>query len=289
VTAFDLHVGVDWSGERGPAIRRLQVAACGPGTDAPGLVGNPNGGPWSRAAFARWLLAQAQGRRVVCGLDFSFCFPWEDRGAYFPGRAGDPPGHAGFWDLVEEICGGDGGFYGGALPAAAGFAGHFRQRGRLGSRYVRRLRVTEALTQARELGTAESVFNLVGARQVGKGSLAGMRLLRWLKAQSGGVAAWPFDPTEGAGLVLVETFPTAFVRMAGGGGGKIRDADRLNRVLAFFGSSAHAADGDLSDDMADALVTAAALRYLTPRAGMWRPPDLSDRVRRTEGWTFGIV
>ncbi len=298
MTPFDLFVGVDWSGERGPRLRRLQVAACVPGDHAPELVANPAGGPWTRPAFAAWLLERMARSRVLCGLDFSFCFPWEDRQAYFPGFADDPPDHAAFWALVEALCIADEGLFGGGFCDVDPLHHHFRRGAVTGASYARRLRVTEALGQARGLGAAESVFNLVGARQVGKGSLAGMRFLRWLR-QRDGVAVWPFDPVDVARLVLVETFPTAFVRMAGAGPGKVRDGERLERILAHFQStfSRHSRicgtpGGEgwaLTDDMTDALVTAAALRHLSPEPSLWKPPGLSDRVRRFEGWTFGIM
>jgi hypothetical protein len=287
VTPFDLFVGVDWSGERGPKTRRLQVAVCGSGRDAPVLVGNPAGGAWTRPDFVAWLTGQAQTAHVACGLDFSFCFPWEDRQAYFPGFADDPDDHAGFWDLVEAMSIDEESLFGGGLAQVAPFDDHFRRGVATGAAYARRLRVTEARTQALGLGTAESVFNLVGARQVGKSSLAGMRTLRLLK-QGGGVAVWPFEDVGDARLVMLESFPTAFVRMAGGGAGKVRDAARLNGVLGFY-RSGPVASFDMTDDMTDALIISAALRCLTPDDAMWRPVGLSDRVRRFEGWTFGIT
>jgi hypothetical protein len=290
VTPFDLFVGADWSGERGPRLKRLQVAVCGAGNRAPALAANPEGGPWTRPAFAEWLLEQPG--RVLCGLDFSFCFPWEDRQAYFPGFADDPAGHAEFWALVEALCMGGEGMFGGGFCEAEPIRQHFRRGAVAGAAYERRLRVAEVLARTRGLGAAESVFNLVGARQVGKGSLAGMRLLRCLR-ERGGVAVWPFDPAEDARLVLVEAFPTAFVRMAGGGPGKLRDVERLNRVLRYFGSNPYCHPGNdifgLTDDMTDALVIAAALRRLSADPCLWNPPGLSDRVRRFEGWTFGIA
>jgi len=291
VRPFDLFVGVDWSGARGPRLKHLQVAWRGPGEAAPVLEPPPDGA-WTRPAFAGWLLERARDRRVLCGLDFSFCFPWEDRQAYFPGFADDPAGHAAFWALVEALCVGDEDMFAGGFCEVEPIGQHFRRGAVTGAAYERRLRVAEALARTRGLGAAESVFNLVGARQVGKGSLAGMRLLRCLR-ERGGVAVWPFDPAGDARLVLVEAFPTAFVRMAGGGPGKLRDAERLNRVLRYFGSNPYCHPGndifDLTDDMTDALVIAAALRPLSADPCLWNPPGLSDRVRCFEGWTFGIA
>ncbi len=318
MTPFDLFVGVDWSGERGPRVKRLQVAVCDAGQGAPSLVVNPAGGAWSRPDFADWLLAKARERRVLCGLDFSFCFPWEDRQAYFPGFADDPVDHAGFWELVEALCVADDGLFGGGLADVEPLHHHFRRGAVTGASYARRLRVVEALTGERGLGTTESVFNLVGARQVGKSSLSGMRFLRLLRVHDG-VAVWPFDDVGDAGLVLVEAFPTAFVRMAAGGAGKVRDIVRLNGVLEYFNSrpipnqSCHPGEGrdpergrgtalrslgpglrrddnrsEFTDDMTDALIASAALRHLSPQPSLWNPVGLSDRVRRFEGWTFGI-
>ncbi len=289
MTPFDLFVGVDWSGARGPRVNRLQVAVCEAGQSAPSLVANPAGGAWTRPDFGHWLRVQATERRVLCGLDFSFCFPWEDRQAYFPGFADDPADHAGFWELVEALCVADDGLFGGGLAEVEPLHHHFRRGAVTGVSYERRLRVVESLGQARGLGAPESVFNLVGARQVGKSSLSGMRFLRLMREQDR-VAVWPFDDIGDAGLALVEAFPTAFVRMAGGGAGKVRDVARLNRVLEHFGSRPVSYNYfDMTDDMTDALISASALSNLAPDPSLWNPPGLSDRVRRFEGWTFGIT
>jgi hypothetical protein len=293
MTPFDLFVGIDWSGERGTRLRRLQVAICAPGDGAPTLVANPRGGPWSRPDVVGWLLARFSAARVLCGLDFSFCFPWQDHEAYFPGFADDPADYAAFWDLVEAMCFDDECLFGGALADVEPFADHFRRGIMTGAAYSRRLRETERRAQAGGRGTPESVFNMVGARQVGKASLSGMRALRGLKSQDG-VAIWPFEAPGTARLVAVEAFPTAFVRLAGEGPGKVRDIPRLDRVLAHYGSRGVAqawgsGHPGLTDDMTDALMTAAALRALAPDPAMWNPPGLSDSVRRSEGWTFGIL
>ena len=138
------------------------------------------------------------------------------------------------------------------------------------------------------LGTPESLFNLRGARQVGKSSLTGMRVLHALKQANPELAVWPFDDVNPGQSALVETFPTAFVRMAGGGAGKVRDAERLSAVLASLGCSSVALPENIDDNEADALITAAGLRHCAGTSDLWHPAGLSDRVRRKEGWTFGI-
>ena len=130
---------------------------------------------------------------------------------------------------------------------------------------------------------------MVGPKQVGKSSLAGMRFLHALKTADKSASIWPFDTVEQAGLIVLETFPTAFIRRSGQGPGKVRTVQRLNDVLTFYGSEAYReASDDPTDDEADALVTAAALRALIPDEALWNPRSLSDRVRRYEGWTFGV-
>ncbi|MFN3233734.1 MAG: hypothetical protein ACE363_16475 [Alphaproteobacteria bacterium] len=313
---FDLFVGIDWSGAKGPRLPGLQVAAC----DGAGRLAMIEG-PWTRSGVADWLMTQVtDGKRVLCGLDFSFCFPRADRKSYFPGLEVDPANPQAFWTMLETCCADDFDLYGGRFAETPPYNRYFHQRGTRGDLFERRLRAAEQATLDQGLGTPESVFNLVGARQVGKSSLAGMRFLLALK-QHTNVAVWPFDEIEGAHLVLVETFPTAFVRMAGAGTGKVRDKARLDRVLSYFKTcldchpreAAERRDrgsilkpgamidmaprlrGDdnvpksHSDDQTDALITAAALRHLAGEPDFWNPPSMSDMVRRTEGWTFGIL
>lgn len=287
----DLYIGVDWSGARGARLKGLRVAICGPGEEPPMVVPGPNKGDWSRSAFLDWLLAQtSNGTRVICGLDFSFCFPYCDLEAYFPGCPDSPQGRAAFWDMIDQTCRDDGDLYAGGLVTGREYGQYFRATGACGSRFQRRLRVTEQRCQDQGLGAPESVFNLVGARQVGKSSLSGMRLLNQLRRHGGRVANWPFDDFAGASCIMLETFPTAFLRLAGHGRGKVRTVSLLNEILGYFDSRpVDYAGQDISDDEADALVSAAALRALCPKEALWNPPGLSDRVRRYEGWTFGIA
>lgn len=289
-TGADLYIGVDWSGARGKRLKALRVATCRPGDTAPQIILGPIDGDWSRGTFLDWLLAQVSAyKRVICGLDFSFCFPHSDIGAYFPGDPGSPKGVSAFWDMVDEACRDDDELYSGGLIASPRFEKYFHTVGSRGEKYQRRLRVAEQRCQEQGLGAPESVFNLVGARQVGKSSLSGMRMLNALRRRAEKVAIWPFDSLEGASCVMLETFPTAFLRLAGHKRGKVRSISGLNGVLAHFGSRAvDSSAPDISDDEADALVTAAALRALCPNEALWNPPGLSDRVRRYEGWTFGI-
>ena len=131
-----------------------------------------------------------------------------------------------------------------------------------------------------------SNFNLVGAAQVGKSSLTGMRMLNRLR---GRIPVWPVDPLPATGPVIVEIY-TALAAIAGGrtaSRAKITDHLALDEALSRLGSQTIGASGPLDDHTADALVTSAWLRANAQRAELWHPPGLSDRIARTEGWTFG--
>ncbi len=288
MTPFDLFVGVDWSGNKSRRLKGLSVAVAAPDGAAPSLVSNPNGGRWTRGDFIEWLLGlDRTNRRVLCGLDFSFGFPFCDRDAYFPGLPQQPAGAEELWKFVADVCGADLHLGASSFVAAPGLSEHFYTCGSGRSRF----RATEIACAEAKLGRPECMFKIVGHSQVAKSSLTGMRVLASLRRLSNDVAIWPFDPEHEAGLVLVEVFPTSFVRRAGGGAGKVRDAVRLTVILDRLASEPYAAGNHLrlTDDMTDALITAAALRNLSSNPSLWNPPGLSDRVRRFEGWTFGIV
>ncbi len=133
-----------------------------------------------------------------------------------------------------------------------------------------------------------SNFNLVGAAQVGKSSLTGMRMLHRL---SDVVSVWPIDPMPESGPVVVEMYTSIAARGGGVGGAKtkLRSYEELNAALAQLGSAPVAGEGPIDDHSSDALVTAAWLRKIGHDPAYWRPEGLTDEIARTEGWTFGAV
>ena len=167
---------------------------------------------------------------------------------------------------------------------------HFRQRGDLGELHPPgrgRLRATEHGQRANGL-SPYSCFNLVGAAQVGKSSLTGMRVLHRL---SGIVAIWPFDPLPERGAVVVEIYTALAARAAGvrAGTSKLRDAPALDAALAALGSAPHTPLTRYDDHATDAILTAAWLRQAANRAELWQPADLTAQIAQTEGWTFGVA
>jgi hypothetical protein len=117
--------------------------------------------------------------------------------------------------------------------------------------------------------------------------------MRVLHRLAGRLPVWPFDPLPARGSVVVEIY-TSIAALAAGrrkGRTKMRSVAELNDALAHpaIGSAPVARDGAIDDHASDALLTAAWLRRAATGAALWNPVDLDDTVRRTEGWTFGVV
>lgn len=285
---FARFVCIDWSGEAVARPKGLAMAFCEEGDAAPVLL--REGGGWSREGIRDWLLRHAAaGTDMLVGLDLSPSLPFADAGAFFPGWIESPADARALWRFVDAIAADDPHLGVTRFVDHAEASRHYRRHGgREGDLFgggTGRLRVTERACRAAGFGSAQSCFNLVGAAQVGKSSLTGMRLLHRL---GGRVPVWPFDAVPAAGPLIVEIYTTIAAR-AGGvrGGSKIRDAARLDAALATLGSRPHAPLARYDDHSTDAILTAAWLRRAAGDAALWTPGAMPP-VRTTEGWTFGV-
>lgn len=290
---FRHFAAIDWSGAAGERHKGIAVGLCRLGDDAPELV-RP-GHRWSREEVLGWLLRDLPQDTLV-GLDLGMSLPFVDCGAFFPGWEASPADARSLWALVDALCRDD------PHLAATSFVEHaeasrfFRRHGgREGAQFHHRdathrrgrFRVTEQ-AQAAMGCKPYSNFNLVGAAQVGKSSLTGMRVLHRL---AGRLPVWPVDPLPERGSVVVEIY-TAIAAMAGGrtaGQSKMRSYEQLNAALEVLGSKAVAGSGPLDDHSADALLTAAWLRIVVERSELWHPDGMTPELALTEGWTFGAA
>ena len=291
MTRFSRFAAIDWSGEAVARPKGLALAVAETGNAAPRLIRPPGG--WSRLHLADWIAAQA-GEDMLIGLDLSPAFPLLDAGAYFPGWHRTPEDARSLWALVEDITAQDLHLGVSSFVAHPEAARHFRQRGNHGDLHPPgrgRLRVCEQ--GQRNLGLSPySCFNLIGAAQVGKSSLTGMRVLHRLSGRlSGHVAIWPFDPLPRNGAVVVEIYTALAARAAGvrPGKSKLRDGIALDAALASLGSSPHEPLPHYDDHATDAIMTAAWLRRVADQASLWKPEGLTPQIAQTEGWTFGVV
>jgi hypothetical protein len=287
--AFTDFIAIDWSGQAVARPKGLAVAHAKTGNAAPDLVAHDGG--WSRQAILDWLLELAASKtRALIGLDLSASFPFADQGAFFPGWNQSPPDARSLWALVDRLSAGDPHLGASSFVAHPQARRHFRQRFDLGDLYPAgrgRFRKVEHGQAAMRL-SAYSCFNLVGASQVGKSSLTGMRVFHRL---AGRVPVWPFDRLPDAGPVVVEIYTSLAARVAGmrKGRSKIRDGATLDSMLAALGSEPHAPLIRYDDHATDAILSAAWLRTVAHRPELWNPPGLTEELAQTEGWTFGVT
>ncbi len=277
---------IDWSGAVGPRQPGIAVALCSEGDAAPTLV-RP-GHIWSRLDVVDWLTDVLPDDTLV-GMDLSPAFPFADAGAYFPDWSESPAHARNLWALVDRICADDPYLAASSFVDHSDASRHFRRHGgRTGDRFGvgrGRLRVVEERQRAHGL-SPYSCFNLVGAAQVGKSSLTGMRVLNRLNGQ---IPVWPFDPLPAKGSVIVEIYTSLAARDAGlrAGLSKMRDGPSLDAALNTLGSKPHEPLRRYTDHATDAILTAAWLRTVAHDPALWNPDGL-DAVAPTEGWTFGV-
>lgn len=295
MSRFAQFLAVDWSGARGPRQRGIALAVAEAGGGPPALIAPPDPRGWARAEVLA-LIAGLAGRPVLIGLDLGISLPHADAGAFFPGWDASPADARALWALVERLCAADPHFEAGGLLGHPEAARYFRHgKDATGDRFLLagaatregRFRVAEAAQRAMGVRPVSN-FNLVGAAQVGKSSLTGMRMLHRL---AGRVPVWPVDPLPDEGPVVTEIY-TALAARGGGLAGtltKLRTREALNDALDALGSPPVAGTGAIDDHSSDALVTAAWLRRVHAIADLWHPAALSPALARTEGWTFGAL
>ena len=286
-------MAIDWSGAKGERQKGIAVALCSAGGEAPRLLHPPGQGNWSRTDVLDLLLHRLP-EDTLAGLDLGISLPFADAGAFFPGWEESPPDARTLWALIDRVCAAD------PHLSATSFVDHpeasayFRRHGGRegahfhlpGAAHKRgRMRVTEE-AQVRAGCKPYSNFNLVGAAQVGKSSLTGMRLLHRL---GGRLPVWPVDPLPASGSVVTEIYTTLAAVAAGrtASRAKMTTYAALNEALDKLSSPRVPGMGPIDDHSSDALLTSAWLRTEAPRGDLWTPAGLTDELARTEGWTFG--
>ena len=290
---FGHFLAIDWSGARGERQKGIALAVAHGDGGPPVLVDQPPRG-WSREEVLAILLDLPENTLV--GMDLGIALPFGDCGAFFPDWHESPADAQALWSLIDDICSADPHLECGSFlthPEAARYFRHSKDK--VGDRFhldnapTREGRFRTAENAQRGLGVRPvSNFNLVGAAQVGKSSLTGMRMLNRLR---GAVSVWPIDPLPETGSVLVEIYTSIAAKEAGVGSNrsKIRSYEDLNFALSTWDVPPVPGKGPISDHASDALLTAAWLREVAHDQVRWKPRGLNDEIARTEGWTFGAV
>ena len=293
MSRFRHFLAIDWSGARGERHKGIALALADLGDGPPRLLEAARG--WSRAEVLALLRDDLPADTLV-GMDLGIALPFADCGAFFPGWEESPPDARALWLLVDALCEDDPHLEAGGVLRHPELARYFRHGGaNEGDRFHApdaasregRFRVAEQAQRAMGCRPVSN-FNLVGAAQVGKSSLTGMRLLNRL---DGALPVWPVDdlPDEGSVLVEIYTALASLEALPAHRGRKIRDFAVLAEALAALGSAPVAGTGPIDDHSADALLTAAWLREVYEKPELWAPRGLTLAIARTEGWTFGAL
>ena len=283
---FDEFVAIDWSGANNK-YTGIAVATCRPGSDEPRLV-EAESGRWTRLAIAAWLNESLHSRkRLLVGLDFAFGFPFEDGCGYFGGTTNIDNIFA-LWAFIEDKSAADRDFGCSTFVSHPDRAHLFWIQSKQPPDWINRKRRTESACREVTRTHPDTLYKLVGPKQVGKASITGIRVLHHLRSCNENVAVWPFEPVcESA---LVEIYPTLFRMHATAGIEKIRTWSALNQALELLGCGPvrRRVERAPTDHETDALLSAAGLRAFANNPGLWFPPEIqSPRVRR-EGWIFGV-
>lgn len=294
MSRFSHFLAVDWSGAKGPRQKGIALAVALAAGGPPALIPPPDPRGWARSEVLAMLL-DLPGDTLV-GLDLGISLPFADAGAFFPEWDASPADARGLWTLVDRLCTADPHLEAGGFVTHAEASRYFRHgKGGEGDRFLLpgaltregRFRLAEAAQRSQGVRPVSN-FNLVGAAQVGKSSLTGMRMLHRLR---GHLPVWPIDPLPESGSAIVEIYTGLAALEAGRSPSrsKMRSLEDLNVALSTLGSPMVESSGPLDDHACDALLTAAWLRAVADDPRRWSPRGLTPEITRTEGWTFGAV
>ncbi len=288
---FDMFVGIDWSGAKSPIKSpAISVAYTLRGHETPVILSDLD----SRHEIALWIQKKAkEEKRILIGIDCNFGYARETGQKHF----GQRYNYQDLWSEVNRTSQDLDNFYAQGFWTDPRFRDDFWITGAQRPDFKINRRQTEIACQRIGLGSPESPFKLIGAKQVGKGGLAGMRLAYHLTQQLGStVCLWPFQlqHLNQAKIVITEIYPRLFIRMASQQAKKIRSIPDLNHILSYFQTHPFHSDIKINDHKADAIISAAGLRFLcgsnaTIPDTISAPFGMTADIASTEGWIFGVT
>ena len=282
---FDNFIAVDWSGDKSKFQKGISVAQCPMGRYPPKII-KPEDRYWSRYSLIKWLLKEVTEKKTLIGFDFSFSYPFYDCFSYFPGIKDSPISPYKLWEKIDNTNKKLANFYGGGIWSKEPYSNYYNSPNLKGTLYKSRRRFTE-IEAKNKIHSPSPTFNCVGPGAVGTGSLAGMRVLNFLKNK---INIWPFNNIIlQKKSVAVEIFPTYYFRYA-----RVKPEknigyalDKINQALSYYRCNTLPKDiiiGGPDQDDADAIVSAAAMRYFSNNRNCWNVPKVSKK----EGWIFGV-
>ncbi|KAB2642558.1 MAG: hypothetical protein DVB29_07240 [Verrucomicrobia bacterium] len=288
---FDDYIAIDWSGSKAVLSPGIAVAKAFK-DDSQVLLISPPEKEWSRARVAEWLILQAAGsKRLLVGIDSNLGYSASLVHKYLPHLQ---TAHE-LWALIEKTCHQESNFYAHAFWRESLFRDAFWIEGKKPLHFPVTRRLTELGCIDQHRGYPENPFKLIGAKQVGKGGLAAMRMAHFLKEQlQEKIAFWPFDSQEHcneATIVILEIYPRLFLREANHGLSKVRDIKKLKELLLFYKSTTPS-HSKINDHCADALIAAAGMRHWIHESNdslnLEQCSATFVKQLRIEGWILGV-
>lgn len=292
---YNTFIAVDWSGARSGNTKGIAVAVATMADNNVVLVSPPEKKYWRRIDVYNFIQQQAISGNALIGIDCAFSLPFERSSKYF---LDDTPHVFDLWCKVDDECLSfsqfdNADFYAEAFWRGENYGADFWVRGKRPQNFMEGEephRETEIAAKQQGLGAPESPYKLIGARQVGKGGLAGMRMMyRLQNEQKDQMGFWPFQALGLHPIVMMEIFPRLFLKKTGFGSRKIREVSALNDALDYYGCIYHSDGGKISDHESDAVVSAAGMKdiYLN-KAELFSRDCLSKRAKSYEGWILGV-
>jgi hypothetical protein len=284
---FEKYIGIDWSGAKTPkSSYSIAVASSTISNEsAPEAMTNKQ----SRTQVYELIVKSIKdSKKTLIGIDCNFGY----NSAVAKQQIGENANFQTLWQTVEDANKEHDNFFAGNMWSLPPFNQYFWTSGKQPEWFnaAKLQRQTEKAAAMQSLGIPESPFKLIGAKQVGKGGLAGMRMLYQLKKDYGNkIAVWPFeqDIMNEAVVVISEIYPRLFIKHAGFGNKKIRNIRDLNATLAHFGATAYPEEFALNDHLSDAIIACAGLKWFCEH----RVPldiKLPRDATNIEGWIFGV-
>lgn len=253
----------------------------------PTLIPNPFGGEWTRATITAYLIGLTLSERpILVGFDFPFGFPFVDQHKFFPTREDSPANLTQLWKSIAGICAEEPNL--GGCAALAHYRSYFADTEGTGDDFDERSRQTERLIK--DIRPPRSVFVGTNDDPLPERAFSGMRMLRVVKMCCGKqVALWPLERPKPGQPTFVETFAPLFWQAAGITASEIGRIDTLNAGLRSFQALPYEGDeSQLTPRLCNTLLSAAALKQFMKRPDAWLPRQMTDSVRHSEGWIFGV-
>ena len=291
MTSFDEFIAIDWSGSQALFSPSITVAKASSYESSVSLITPPKK-EWSRTHIAEWIINHAAySKRLLIGIDSNFGYAASTVHKRLPNLQTATE----LWALIDLTCSQEANFYANAFWRDSLFCHDFWIAGKKPPHFPGMRRQTELSCINEQLGFPENPFKLIGAKQVGKGGLAAMRMAHFLKMQlQEKIAFWPFDSQEhcdAATIVITEIYPRLFLKKANHGLSKVRDMKKLKELLSFFKAQLSPLSS-LNDHQSDALIAAAGIRSLMDsNKTMLNLESCSSAFRKQlqiEGWILGV-